>query len=112
MRAGYWFLLLLLVAEAQGADDRHWAFKAAEPSALPEVKQRAWPGNAVDVFILATLEAKGLSPSPEADRRTLVRRLYFGLVGLPPSPEEMRQFVADPDPLAYEKLVDRLLASP
>ncbi|WP_337175978.1 PSD1 and planctomycete cytochrome C domain-containing protein [Paludisphaera sp.] len=66
----------------------------------------------VDRFILARLREAGLSPSPEADRASLVRRLSFDLIGLPPTPEEVAAFVADPDPLAYEKLVDRLLASP
>jgi mono/diheme cytochrome c family protein len=68
--------------------------------------------NPIDAFVLAMLRAKGLAPSPEADRRTLIRRLYFDLIGLPPTPEEVDAFAADPDPLAYEKLVDRLLASP
>jgi len=68
--------------------------------------------NPIDAFIRAKLLEKGLSPSPEADRRTLIRRLSFDLIGLPPTPEEIAAFVADPDPLAYEKLVDRLLASP
>ncbi len=72
----------------------------------------AWVRNPVDAFILAKLRAKGLSPAPEADRRTLIRRLYFDLIGLPPAPEEVAAFVADPDPRAYERLVDRLLASP
>lgn len=68
--------------------------------------------NPIDAFIRAKLREKGLGPSPEADRRTLIRRLSFDLVGLPPTPEEITAFVDDPDPLAYEKLVDRLLASP
>jgi hypothetical protein len=66
----------------------------------------------MDRFILATLEAKGLKPSPEADRHTLIRRLYFDLIGLPPAPEEVDAFISDNDPAAYEKLVDRLLDSP
>jgi hypothetical protein len=68
--------------------------------------------NAVDAFILARLQREGLRPAPEADRRTLIRRLYFDLTGLPPTPEEIAAFVASNEPLAYEKLVDRLLASP
>ncbi len=68
--------------------------------------------NPIDAFVLATLHAKNLTPSPEADRRTLIRRLYFDLLGLPPTPDEIDAFAADPDPLAYEKLVDQLLASP
>ena len=66
----------------------------------------------VDAFVLARLDAERLAPSPEADRRTLIRRAYFDITGLPPTPEEVEAFVADPDPAAYEKLVDRLLASP
>jgi mono/diheme cytochrome c family protein len=68
--------------------------------------------NAIDAFIVARLREKGLEPSAEADRRTLIRRLSYDLIGLPPAPEEVDAFVADPDPQAYEKLVDRLLASP
>lgn len=112
MRARYWFVLLLLATQAWGAEDRHWAFKAPTRPVLPKVKTPSWPRNALDLFILAALEAKGLGPSPEADRRALARRLYFDLVGLPPPPEEMRRFVAGRGPLAYEQLVDRLLASP
>lgn len=66
----------------------------------------------IDAFIIAILRSQGLRPSPEADRRTLIRRLYFDLVGLPPAPEEVDRFTRDADPLAYEKLVDRLLDSP
>jgi hypothetical protein len=76
------------------------------------VKQADWVRNDVDRFVLAKIEAAGLAPSPEADRATLIRRLHADLVGLPPTPEEVDAFVADPDPQAYEKLVDRLLASP
>lgn len=90
----------------------HWAFKPLQPAAPPAVRRTDWPRNDVDRFILARLEQAGLAPSPEADRRTLIRRLYFDLHGLPPTPEEVAAFVADPDPRAYEKLVDRLLASP
>ena len=68
--------------------------------------------NPIDAFILAKLAEKNLTLSPEADRRTLIRRLNFDLLGLPPTPEEIEAFVADRDAKAYEKLVDRLLASP
>ncbi len=71
-----------------------------------------WIRTPIDGFILAKLKEKGLTPSPEADRRTLIRRLTYDLHGLPPTPEEVRNFVDDKSPLAYEKLVDRLLASP
>jgi mono/diheme cytochrome c family protein len=78
----------------------------------PDPGGAAWVRNPVDAFVLARLRDKGLRPSPEADRRTLIRRLSFDLLGLPPAPAEVEAFVADPDPRAYEKLVDRYLASP
>jgi cytochrome c553 len=71
-----------------------------------------WVRNPVDAFVLATLSEQRLAPSPEADRRTLIRRAYFDLIGLPPDPDAVERFVADPDPNAYERLVDELLASP
>src|SRR5204863_2961344 len=105
-----WLAALVLVSHvAIAADDPHWAFKPAVRTAVPRVANAS---NPVDAFIRAKLKIKGLAPSPEADRRTLARRLYFDLIGLPPTPEEIRRFEADRDPLAYEKLVDRLLASP
>ena len=85
--------------------------------AIPEIASRSpqttnWiVRNPIDAFVVAKLRDLGLPQSPEADRRTLVRRLYFDLVGLPPTPEETAAFLADPRPLAYEELVDRLLAS-
>jgi mono/diheme cytochrome c family protein len=86
-----------------------WSLKPLERPAVPTV---AGVTNPIDAFIRAKLAEKKLSLSPEADRRTLIRRLYFDLTGLPPKPEEIDDFVADPDATAYEKLVDRLLASP
>ncbi len=80
--------------------------------APPDVKGRAWVRNPIDRFILSRLEAEGLHPAPEADKRTLIRRATFDLLGLPPRPEEIRAFLADPAPDAYERLIDRLLASP
>jgi hypothetical protein len=93
-----------------GAD--HWAFKAVRPPAVPAVKDQGWPSSPLDNFVLAKLEAKGLKPSPAADRRTLIRRVHFDLTGLPPSAEVVDAFVKDGAPDAYEKVVDRLLASP
>jgi hypothetical protein len=90
----------------------HWSYtqvRRTEPSA---VKDRAWPKNAVDNFILHSLEAKKLKPSSEADKQTLIRRLSLDLTGLPPTPEQIETFVTDKSPKAYEKLVDSLLASP
>ena len=89
-----------------------WSFKSARRPALPAVQNGKWTRNPVDRFILAKLEAEGLSASPEADRRTLIRRLSFDLIGLPPTPEEVAAFQRDRSKDAYEKLVDRLLASP
>src|SRR5262249_14659531 len=79
---------------------------------LPAVKDARWPANGLDHFILARLEKEGLRPSPEADRATLLRRLYLDLIGLPPSIAEVDDFLADRRPDAYERAVDRLLASP
>src|SRR5579871_2703926 len=97
---------------AEGAEYQpHWAYITPKRPALPAVKDAAWVRNPIDAFILAGLE-KTIKPSPEADRRTLLRRLSFDLTGLPPTPEEVRTFVADNSPNATEKQVDRLLASP
>jgi len=91
---------------------QHWAFVAPVKPALPEVKRTAWPRNEIDRFILAKIEANGLAPAPEADRHTLIRRVTLDLTGLPPTPAEVDAFVKDRSPAAYEKVVDRLLASP
>ncbi len=90
----------------------HWAFQPVRRPELPTVKSPAWCRNGIDRFVLARLEAAGLAPSPEADRYTLIRRLYLDLLGLLPEPEEVDRFVTDPRPDAYHRLVDRLLASP
>jgi hypothetical protein len=91
---------------------KHWAFLALRDSAPPPVKETAWVHNDVDRFILARLDAAGLKPSPEADRATLIRRVTLDLIGLPPTPEEIAEFTSDHSPQAYERLIDRLLASP
>jgi hypothetical protein len=91
---------------------QHWAFQPLRPTQLPAVKDATWAHNDVDRFILAALEGKGLRPSPEASRQTLIRRVTFDLTGLPPSPEEVESFVRDTSPQAWERVVDRLLASP
>ena len=97
----------------QGAKwEDHWAFVAPKPQALPEVKRRDWPRQPLDRFILSRLEKETLSPSPEADRSALLRRVSLDLTGLPPTPEEQASFLADLSPTAYEKQVDRLLSSP
>lgn len=98
---------------AEGADyEPHWAFQPPRSGPLPSVRQSDWPRNPIDHFVLARMEAEGLLPSPEADRSTLLRRVYLDLIGLPPSPEEAKAFLEDPSPTAYESLVDRLLQSP
>jgi hypothetical protein len=91
---------------------QYWAFRKPVRPAPPPIKNSAWVKNPIDAFVLARLEAKGLSPSPPADKRTLLRRVTFDLTGLPPTPEEIRAFVADNAADAYEKVVRRLLDSP
>ena len=91
-------------------EETWWSLRPLQRPAVPAIDGDA--ANPIDRFILAKLHAKELTPSPEADRRTLIRRLSFDLIGLPPTPEEVDAFVADTPPDAYERLVDRLLASP
>ena len=98
---------------AAGADYRpHWAFVKPERPAMPEAENDGWARNGIDRFVGARLREEGLAPSPEADRATLCRRVHLDLVGLPPTPAELAAFLADEAPDAYERLVDRLLASP
>jgi mono/diheme cytochrome c family protein len=94
-----------------GTGANHWAFKAPVRPPLPAVKQAAWVKNPIDRFILARLEAENIAPSAEAARVTLLRRLYLDVIGLPPTVEEVDAFLADTVPGAYERVVDRLLAS-
>src|SRR5213594_2382081 len=91
---------------------KHWSFIPPERPELPAVKDRKWPHNAIDYFTLARLEKEKLKPNPEADKPTLIRRVTFDLTGLPPTIQEVDDFLADKSPAAYEKRVDRLLASP
>ncbi len=96
----------------QGANwEEHWAFTAPSRPEPPRVENAAWVRNPIDRFVLAKLEAEGLEPAPEADRRTIARRVALDVTGLPPSPEQVETFIEDDSPYAYEKLVDRLLAS-
>lgn len=98
---------------AQGAEYQpHWAYLPIQRPQLPAVAQPGWAETPIDQFVLAELERHGISPSAEADPRTLARRLSFDIIGLPPTPEEVDAFVADPRPQAYGEFVDRLLASP
>lgn len=91
---------------------RHWAYQPITPPQAPEVDHGEWARSSIDRFVLARLEAAGLTPSPRADRRTLIRRVSFDLVGLPPTQEEVEAFATDNSPDAYNRLVDRLLSSP
>jgi hypothetical protein len=94
-------------------DDReHWSFMPIEPVLVPNVQETHWPRSEIDHFILADLERASLTPSPAADRRTLLRRLSFDLVGLPPTPAELDDFEQDKSPTAYLGQIERLLASP
>jgi len=99
-------------ATAANPKSKHWAFQPITRPALPDVRDRAWVRNPIDRFIAAHLEAERYTPSSEADRVTLIRRVSLDLIGLPPSPAEVAEFVNDNRPDAYERVVDRLLASP
>ena len=117
----HWMVLgacaLLLVANVRATEPlysrtNHWAFQPVQHPTVPEPVHHAWAKNDLDRFILSRLEKERLSPSPEASRAVLIRRLSFDLNGLPPTPEEVRAFVEDASPDAYTRLVDRLLTSP
>ena len=98
---------------AEGAEyEQHWSLIAPSRSVLPAVRDSKWVRNPIDRFILAKLEAAGLKPAPEADRRTLARRLSLDLTGLPPTPEDIDSYLADGSDQAYENFVDRLMAKP
>ncbi|MDB5345938.1 MAG: Planctomycete cytochrome [Schlesneria sp.] len=98
---------------ASGAEYQpHWSFIAPVRPPVPKLKNAAWVRNPIDAFVLAKLESMGLTPAPEADRRTLARRLSLDLTGLPPTPELVDTFVADQSPNAYESFVDKLMESP
>ena len=98
---------------AEGAEyEPHWAYVKPTRPAAPDTKNPKRARNPIDAFILHTLEARGIQPSPEADKRTLLRRLSLDLIGLPPTPEEVEAFLKDWSPKAYERQVDRLLKSP
>jgi mono/diheme cytochrome c family protein len=98
--------------ETKAAGSNHWAYQPIERPAPPAVKNGAWVRGAIDRFVLARLEARGFAPTSEADRYTLIKRLSYDLLGLPPEVEEVDAFVRDPAPDAYESLVNRLLDSP
>src|SRR5436190_8345388 len=119
IRSRFLLALLMLVGVVAWSGDTvpstksdHWAFRPVIRPAIPVVQRQGWARNPIDDFVLAKLEAEKFAPSPEADRVTLIRRLSFDLAGLPPTPEEVEQFIADRRADAYERLVDRLLGSP
>jgi hypothetical protein len=119
-----WFALSLLFlsaaacarldAGAQNAAEPWWSLRPVVKPALPPADKRFpdWSASPIDRFVLRQMLAKGLEPAPPADRTTLIRRVYFDLIGLPPTPEDIDGFLKDPSPDAYEKIVDRLLAGP
>ena len=119
MRHAFWFLVLLVLAlpataVAQDEPEIHWAFRKPtrpEPPARDSLKHAARVRNPIDRFVVQRLETAGLEPAPQADRRALVRRAYFDLLGLPPTPEQVEAFVKDGSPKAWPKLIDTLLAS-
>jgi hypothetical protein len=100
---------LVLLADQ---DRSWWAFRAPVRRPLPAVTDARWNVNPIDAFLKQALDAKGLEVAPPADRRTLLRRAYLDMIGLLPSPNEVEAFIYDPAPDAWEKVVDRLLASP
>src|SRR3989442_7123746 len=102
----------LALVSTHAQEQQHWAFIAPKRPATPAVSKPAWVRNPIDAFILARLDREGLQPSVEADRSTLLRRLSLDLIGLPPTVSEVDGFLADKSANAYEKQVDRLLASP
>jgi hypothetical protein len=114
--AAFCLALVFLFTNAERAsaekNSRHWSFVAPVRPPLPTVKQKSWTRNEIDCFVLAKLEETKIRPSPEADRVTLLRRVSLDLTGLPPTPEEAEAFARDKRPDAYERVVDKLLASP
>jgi hypothetical protein len=96
----------------RAAETTHWSFRPTKRPPVPDVRNRDWLHNPVDTFVLAELEKKSIKPAPDADRRTLLRRVFFDLIGLPPTPQEMDAFLKDPSPDAYVRVVDDLLSRP
>lgn len=106
--------IFFLVSASHGATNAppHWAFQPVSRIEPPSVRPKSWSRNPIDQFILVALEANRLKPNPPATKEQLIRRVTYGLVGLPPTPEEIDAFVSDRSPDAYEKVIERLLASP
>lgn len=101
-----------IATDQKPAAKNHWAFQPLRANAPPTVHNEAWPQNQIDRFILANLEHKSLTPASPADKRTLIRRAYFDLIGLPPTPEEVEAFLKNDSPNAFAEVIDHLLASP
>ncbi len=99
-------------AQVSDEDRAFWSFRPLQAAVPPAVKNSGWVRTGIDRFILAKLEEKGISPRPAAEKRQLIRRAYFDLIGLPPSPEDVERFAASSDPESYEKLLDQLLTNP
>ena len=113
-KAILWTVFLLMswvVAPMIGAETAYWAYQPVTIPDIPSIKDQEWVKNPIDTFILNQLEKNGLFPTIPATKQALIRRVYYDLIGLPPSPEEVASFVNDLDPMAYSKLLDRLLAS-
>ena len=119
-RVCWLFIPLLLVvgafagaaSPAKGEQSQHWSFRPLANPAIPSVSDNSWPTTAIDAFVLARLEHSGLTPAKRADRRTLIRRATYDLIGLPPEPSEVDAFLRDRSPHAFARVVNRLLASP
>ena len=99
------------LGQANAPVQSHWSFQKPSEPAVPDVRDGAWPRSEVDRFLLAKLEAVGLAPLGQADKRTLIRRATYDLTGLPPTPAEVDAFLDDPSPRAFAHVVERLLAS-
>ncbi|MBT5017520.1 MAG: DUF1549 domain-containing protein, partial [Planctomicrobium sp.] len=98
--------------EVNDENRNHWSFRPLQRPVTPDVKNKDWQQNPLDAFVLHQLQEEGLSPNPPADKHVLVRRVYYNLTGLPPTPEQVDEFVNNESPDAYEQLIDKLLASP
>ena len=111
VKQGAYFPATAETAKKRSRDPNHWSFKTPVDPPLPPVQDKAWPKSELDHFILAKLEHEHLAPAAQADQRTLIRRATFDLTGLPPTPAEISEFLADKSPDAFTKVIDRLLAS-
>src|SRR3954463_3707369 len=114
MFTAFAFLSKLFAAEtgAAGKGSEHWSLKPLNAVEPPSVAQSNWARTPIDLFVLEGLQKRQLSPAPEADKRDLIRRVYFDLAGLPPTPEEVRAFLNDTRSDAYERVIDDLLSRP